>query len=149
MLDPLPAMDKENMGKWISFMPAAWSETLRQETFEALSRAVMQAPGPACPLGKMARAPLYTAPDQVALMFYADETSREAVFERLQRAARTVRLELRKAGHLHPRSKWLAGWTFKTDAQTREELAQGKHVAQVAQMMELMDLLDGRRKPKF
>lgn len=131
--------------------------TRRLEVFDELARAVLLDPDAqamGCQSGKIAMNALLSAPEKIALMFYCDVAHQDGLKPVVQKHAAVLRQKGLREGWLTPRDGFLQRWWFKTDAQTRHELQQGRHVAQLEYQDRLVQAMlefskaDGPKKPR-
>ena len=131
-------------GKWISSLPSSMPSDQRQEAFDSLAASVLldpKAQALGCTSGKMALRALSTAPTKIALMFYCEVGQEEALKPIVIKHAKALREKGLAEGWLLPRDGHLGRWWFKTDAQTKAELAAGTHAAQEDRRQRLEDAL--------
>lgn len=129
--DAASRSDKDR-GKWISFLPSGLAGDVRQRLFDNLARAILldpQSKDSACQSGKLVLEPLETHPERVALMFYCDVDRQDLLKPVVERHAKALRRQCLEQGLLKPRDGFLSKWSYKTDAQTQQELDAGTHPA--------------------
>lgn len=127
-------------GKWIAWLPVSCAPDVRERLVERFFEAVQADPflGPRCSQAKLCLKALVQDPNRVAWMVYCETEDADAVGAGLKQLARAHRRHALRAGELQPRDGGFLGWRFKTDHETRQELAQGTHPRQIALWMELL-----------